>query len=242
MTEDHAHQGLRPIDLLVVIVSVLALTALLLDALLVTHPEAERLLEAADLFFCAVFFLDFVRRLLGAVDRGSYLLRGGWLDLLSSIPVVGVLRIGRLARIAHVVRVLRGTRALRDIGRLLARRQGLNVFFTTALVSFTTILFGSVAILHAEQGPGTNIQTASDALWWAFVTITTVGYGDLYPVTVAGRVTAAVLMTVGVGLFGTMSGVFASWLVRREGGEAQELAALREELRAIRERLDKGAP
>lgn len=236
---DAAPPDLAPYDLFIVAVSLLALFALTLNALVVTHPEATRLLDLADLAFCGVFFLDFLRRLTTATDRRAYLLRSGWLDLASSIPAVGVLRVGRLARVAHLLRFLRGVRALRTIAQTLGRRRASSALVTAALISLTTLLLGSVAILHAEQGAGANIQSASDAIWWAFVTITTVGYGDLYPVTTAGRATAALLMVVGVGLFGTMSGLFASWLVHRERDESREVELLREEIRELKAMLER---
>ena len=76
------------------------------------------------------------------------------------------------------------------------------------------IIFCSIAILQVEDDPNSNIKTAEDAIWWAYVTITTVGYGDKFPVTTEGRVIAELLMTVGVGLFGTFTAYLASWFVR----------------------------
>jgi voltage-gated potassium channel len=75
------------------------------------------------------------------------------------------------------------------------------------------LIFGSIAILQVEQDPNSNIKTAEDSIWWAFVTITTVGYGDKYPVTTEGRIIAAFLMVAGVGLFGTFTGFIASWFM-----------------------------
>ena len=71
----------------------------------------------------------------------------------------------------------------------------------------------AIGILQVEKDPNSNIKTAEDALWWAYVTITTVGYGDKYPVTTEGRLIAVVLMTGGVGLFGTFTAYIASWFV-----------------------------
>ena len=85
------------------------------------------------------------------------------------------------------------------------------------------VIFSSVAILQVEDDPNSNIKTAEDALWWAYVTITTVGYGDKYPVTTEGRIIAAFLMTMGVGLFGTFTGYVASWFVEeREDSHNKE--------------------
>jgi voltage-gated potassium channel len=75
------------------------------------------------------------------------------------------------------------------------------------------VIFSAIAILQVEDDPSGNIKTAEDAIWWAYVTVTTVGYGDKFPVTTEGRIIAAVLMTVGVGLFGTFTAFLASWFV-----------------------------
>ena len=75
------------------------------------------------------------------------------------------------------------------------------------------VIFSSIAILQVEDDPTSNIKTAEDAIWWAYVTITTVGYGDKYPITTEGRLIAGILMTAGVGLFGTFTAYVASWFV-----------------------------
>jgi voltage-gated potassium channel len=82
----------------------------------------------------------------------------------------------------------------------------------TAVVS---LLLGAVAVLDAERGsPGANINTFGDALWWAASTVTTVGYGDRYPVTTEGRVIAVLLMLVGIALVGSITASVAAWFVR----------------------------
>ncbi len=84
------------------------------------------------------------------------------------------------------------------------------------------IIFSAVAILQVENAPNSNIKTAEDAIWWAYATITTVGYGDVFPVTTEGRIIAAALMTVGVGLFGTFTAFLASWFVTEKKQEDTE--------------------
>jgi voltage-gated potassium channel len=111
------------------------------------------------------------------------------------------------------------------------------------MISFTLVVFCSIAVLNCETSPEANIKTASDALWWSFSTITTVGYGDRYPVTAPGRIIAVVLMTAGVGLFGTFTAYVASFFVqqRRKEEEAREKLILAE-LQEIRRRLDNFQP
>ena len=99
---------------------------------------------------------------------------------------------------------------------------------------------GSIAILQFEAVPGANIASADDAVWWAIVTLTTVGYGDRFPITPEGRIVAALLMAAGIGLFGTFSGFVASWFLRPGQRENDvDIAELRAELRAIRELLER---
>jgi voltage-gated potassium channel len=74
------------------------------------------------------------------------------------------------------------------------------------------ITFSSIAILQFENAPDSNILTAEDALWWSYTTITTVGYGDRFPVTTEGRLIGVALMTVGVGIFGTYTALIAAWI------------------------------
>lgn len=81
------------------------------------------------------------------------------------------------------------------------------------MIALLMIIFSGIAILQVEKAPTSNIKTAEDAIWWAYTTITTVGYGDKYPVTTEGRIIAMVLMTVGVGLFGTFTAYVASFFV-----------------------------
>jgi len=82
-----------------------------------------------------------------------------------------------------------------------------------AVLAILLIIFSSIGILAIETDPNSNIKTAEDAIWWTYTTITTVGYGDKYPVTTEGRILAMVLMTFGVGLFGTFTAFVASIFV-----------------------------
>ena len=217
-----------------------ALGALAAQRIVVLSPETRGVLDYADYLVCALFFVDFVVSLVRAPRPWRYLLSWGWLDLLSSIPTIDVARWGRAARVLRIFRVLRGLRATKLIATLVLRRRAQSSFLAACLVAILLIVFCSVAILHFESDADANITTADDAVWWAFATITTVGYGDRYPVTTEGRFVAAILMTAGVGLFGTFSGFLAAWFIGTEiegEGRSSELAALRQEMVALREAI-----
>lgn len=224
-----------PYLLLMLMLSLLSLAGLAAVATGRLEPQQARILNVADDFICGLFFLDFLLSLYRAPSRAAYFLRWGWLDLVSSIPMVDAFRIGRLARIFRIIRVIRGVKATKIIAEFVLRRRAESAFLAVALVSLLLVIFSSIAILQLETSPDANIKTASDALWWAMTTITTVGYGDRYPITTEGRLIATVLMVCGVGLFGTLSGFVASWFLKpnQEQRDA-ELGDVLEELRGLK--------
>jgi voltage-gated potassium channel len=157
-----------------------------------------------------VFLPDFLRRLYVAPWKRGYFFRGaGILDLLGSIPLPGF-RLLRLVRVTRAIRMLRryGVSGMaKRFGETAAEGSILLVVFVAIIV----LEFSSVFVLHAERSaPDANITSAPDALWWGYVTITTVGYGDRFPVTDEGRIVGVFLMTIGVGLFSTFAGFLAN--------------------------------
>jgi len=185
-----------------------------------------------------VFLIDFFVRLYQAPSKFRFL-KWGWIDLLSSIPMVESLRWGRAVRIIRVVRLLRAFRSAKYLIDYLYQNRAQGTFGTVALISVVLMIFSAIAVIVTEQGlADANIQTAEDALWWTFVTMTTVGYGDYYPVTPEGRVVAAILMAAGVGLFGTFTGYVATLFIEADEAEAEgDMKALLAEVRALREEV-----
>lgn len=201
------------LNVAVVVLSVYVLLALFISTMFRLPPQTERILGLADNAICGFFLLEFSIRFYQAANKWHFL-RWGWVDLLSSIPSVAVLRVGRTLRLIRLLRILRAFRSTRHLLHHLFRSRVQGTFTAVALVATLMVIFSSIAILQVETAPESNIKTAEDALWWAYSTITTVGYGDKYPVTGAGRLIAALLMTVGVGLFGTFTAFLASWFVQ----------------------------
>ena len=105
------------------------------------------------------------------------------------------------------------------------------------------IIFGSIAVLEFEkQSSDASIRTPGRALWWTVVTISTVGYGDYYPVTLGGQVVASMLIVMGIGLFGVFTAVMAKWFLEQDVEEASEegkmgLDELQEQLARIEKKL-----
>lgn len=193
-----------------------------------------------DLLLSAIFLLDFALRLRRAPDKGRYFFRQwGWADLLASLPLpqVKVLRIFRLVRVARIMRRY----GLAAMGRSLFKDRAGSALLTLLLVGILVLEFGSMLMIKLESGaPDANIKTASDALWYVIVTMSTVGYGDRYPVTNGGRELGSFIIVVGVGIFGTLTGYLANLFLspsldRRQAAEVAELEDPRASLARLKD-------
>ena len=221
--------------------SVLALATIAMQNAFRLDPQVELLLEYFDNALCVAFLIDFVLTLWRTPNRGRYFMTWGWLDLLSSIPTLDLARWGRLARIARLARLLRALRATRLLTKAILRQRTQSTSLAAVMLAFLLMVACSTAILQFEKDTDSKIKTAEDAIWWAFTTITTVGYGDLYPVSRGGRFIAIVLMTAGVGLFGVISATLAAWFLTPEEEQTDsEITALREEIALLRQAIEQG--
>ena len=131
------------------------------------------------------------------------------------------MKVFRLFRVVRVVRLLREVGPRRFFDAVLRDRAS-SALLVVIFLALLLLEFGSALILAIEiRAPDGNITDASDALWYTYVTVTTVGYGDRYPVTNAGRLVGVLIMTVGVGLFGTLTGFLANAFVSPAKGDAK---------------------
>ncbi len=243
--EEAAKEPVTIFQIVILVLSVYVLIALFVQGMFDLSVEMDSLLMKIDFLICLVFQADFFHRLYQAPSKARFL-RWGWIDFVSSIPMLTSSRAGLMFRVVKIFRILRAFRSGKVLLQYLMRNRTHNTFVTVAAIFCIVVMGGSVSILNIEKGyEGSNIKTPSDALWWSIVTLTTVGYGDRYPVSDNGRVVAAILMTVGVGLFGTFTGFVASMFVepdiKREENQvnalAREIRALRAEMRGIDEKI-----
>jgi voltage-gated potassium channel len=229
-----------PYLVFMVSLSIYAVVALALSTFAQLPAETRTVLGYADMAVCVLFFIDFLVTLARSENRLRYLGSWGWLDLLSSVPAIDFLRWGRLARVLRILRVLRGVKATKILTEFLLYRRAQSVFFAAFLISILLVVLSASSILQFETSPDANIQTPEDAVWWAVVTITTVGYGDKFPLSTEGRFLAAFLMTAGVGLFGTFSGFVAAWFLetpQKQSSELQAIERLEQDIRALRDQI-----
>ena len=197
-------------EIFIGILSVLSILNLILVYVLHNDHDLQTVLQVMNALFSFIFLIDFTYRIATAPSRRIYFFRHfGWADLLASLPFAQakVLRIFRLVRVTRLLRRL----GVRTVARSLIQDRANSALLTLLLMGILVLEFGSLGILYLEQNaPGANIRTASDALWYTIVTISTVGYGDQYPVTNAGRFVGSLIIVVGVGIFGTFTGYLAN--------------------------------
>ena len=224
------------LELVVLVLSLYSLGALIAELFFSLDAETRLLLRRFDDVICGVFLLDFVVHWTLAPSKAAFW-RMGWLDLLSSIPEVSWLRWGRVFRIFRILRALRSARA---VYQHLSAERAKGTFVMVGLVLMTAVLLATIAVFELERGaPRSNIHTPGDALWWAFVTITTIGYGDHYPVTFAGRSVAVILVVFGLSFFGTFTAYVASFFLEKtQLKEESEIQSLIREVRRLREKIE----
>jgi len=218
MTKERSELKSIGYEIFIGILSVLSIVNLVL--LYAARDESiSTVIVVMNALFSAVFLVDFLYRIFTVPAAGAYFFKHfGWADLLASLPFAQF-KILRVFRLIRAYRLLREA-GIRTIGRTLSRDRAGSSLYILLLMGIFVLEFGSLLVLGVEQNaPGANITTASDALWYTIETISTVGYGDQYPVTNAGRCIGAVIIVVGVGIFGTFTGYLANFFLspRKKG-------------------------
>jgi voltage-gated potassium channel Kch len=232
-------QGISSYELFISALSVLSILNLVLLVLPISS-QVKQLILIVDVALTVIFLSDFTVRLVSAPAKSRYFFRGGgWLDLIGSLPT---LRIFRLFRVLKVSRLLHRY-GLRNVLRELVRDPAQGGLLLAAFFAIVTLEFGCMFVLGVEQNaPGANILTGPEALWWGIVTITTVGYGDYYPVTNPGRVVGSVTMLIGIALIGTFTGYLANtFLSARSPASPSDDDDPRVQLETVRRQLDENA-
>jgi voltage-gated potassium channel len=223
--------------------------------LLPLSEAAIGLLRVYDNLICVFFLIDFFISLRAAPKKADYFIKDrGWLDLLGSIPALGpafrysgLFRLARLSRATRIARQLRGLERGAFIREVLENRSEYTGFITLLLVIIVLGTAGVLELQFESQATNATIVTGWDAIWYSIVTITTVGYGDYYPVTIGGRITAIFIMFSGVGLIGVLASLLSHMLMgtsptAQPSGDSRverELADVKSELAALRQLLEK---
>jgi voltage-gated potassium channel len=222
-------------EIFIFLLSILSLANIVMFIIPAVDPLVKGVISIMDIFITLIFMIDFLYRLLTAESKSDYFLRQyGWADLLSSIPFQAT-KIFRVFRVIKIVRLSRAFGPGTLVRELRENRAGSALFLTIFLVIVVLEFGGSLIVAVEADVPGANIQTPGDGVWWAFVTITTVGYGDRFPVTESGRLVGMLTMSLGVGLFGVLTGFLANAFIPEKRNEPKVESASQDGLDQIGE-------
>ncbi len=251
--------------IVVLILTLFSLALMVVQFILPENSETWKLVNLYNNLTCIFFLIDFAMHMIAEPRKRDYFIgQRGYFDLLGSIPSFGFSQYTGLLRIFRLSRLFRLRRFMNPENRRILKNEildnrGSYAALLTVLMAMMVISTASILVLFFEsKSPDANITTGGDALWWAIVTITTVGYGDRYPVTMGGRTTAVLVMFAGVGIIGALASILASILLpppkaatkpdETQPGESstfreiltveQQLAIVRGELAALRQLLE----
>jgi voltage-gated potassium channel len=187
-------------------------------------PQEESTFIMLDYFIWAIFAIDLITKFMISPHRLNYL-RRHWLEVL--VVVVPFFRPLRILRI-----FIFGSRAWVGARRLV------NVDFII-IYGIGLVVIAATVVASVEGGEGASIHSFADALWWAVVTVTTVGYGDMVPVTLVGRAVAFILMLGGIAFFSGVTANLASFLIKSHDTEKKAMSQLVKEVEGLRHELEK---
>ncbi len=225
--EELVHRLERITELPLLVLAFIMIPLLVGPLLWDMSPGEESTFLILNYFIWALFAVDLIIKVAIAPRRPQYL-RRHWLEVLVvAVPFFRPLRILRI--IIFGSRAWVGMRRLVNVDFLLVYGIGLVVIAATIVAS-------------VEGGVMSSIHSFSDALWWAFETITTVGYGDMVPVTLAGRAVAVVLMLGGIAFFSGVTANLASFLIKGKDSEKKDIGRLVKEVEGLRQELSRLRP
>ena len=182
--------------------------------------RAVGVLAPAEIALTIVFLAEFVSRFTASRDRRDYL-RGHWIDLVALVPVARGLRIARLLRVLRLTRFFAST--YRAVVRA-ERMRGAHGIALVAIAWTAVTVICCIAFYVVEADVNASLRSPLDAAWWGVTTITTVGYGDISPVTPEGRLVASALMLIGIGLFGVVTAIVTNTLLAATPGSGSNSA------------------
>jgi voltage-gated potassium channel len=206
--------------IVVLILTLFSLAIMAVQFVLPQGTETWTLVNFYNNLTCIFFLIDFALHMIAEPRKRDYFIgQKGYFDLLGSVPSFGFSQYTALLRIFRLSRLFRLRRFMNPENRQLLKTEILNnrgsyALLLTVLMAMLVISTASIGVLFSESySPDANITTAGDSIWWSIVTITTVGYGDRYPVTLGGRITAVFVMFSGVGIIGALASILASLLI-----------------------------
>jgi voltage-gated potassium channel len=204
-------------DLLMAGLAVVSIVILIYDVVGNQTPSQKLFLRDLDIGIGIIFLVEFMIHFFRAKEKHHFFSRRWW-ELLAAVPVIAPLRVLKIARIFPLLQSFRFVRIAYRVRLVLETSRWYTKYaylIYIGTIVITVMLLGAFGFHTFEYGHNPNVHNFFDSIWWAIVTMTTIGYGDIYPVTVGGRIIAILLIFSGIGAFGALIGVIDQIVITR---------------------------
>lgn len=182
------------------------------------HPKTHMMISYADFAITLFFLVEIICKIVLA-PRKLLFLRKNFIDVIAVLPLFRVFRLARTARLLRIIRLFKTVRLGKVFRSELVKEKSSFLFRneTAAIMTYLglSVIFGTVGIMYFEKGSNESFAHVGDGVWWCIVTITTVGYGDMFPITLGGKIVAVVIMFVGLSFYAVLTGTISSFLIER---------------------------
>lgn len=204
---------------LILALSIYAILELLAELIIPYTPETLTNVNRIDIFISVFFLIDFFWLYSKAENKKRYFQKN-WIDLLASIPFAGVLRgfklfkIAKLFKALKIFKVVRSFKAIKNISNFYKKDKPNGTLILYSFGLLLVIIYCSIGFYNFENPVNDQVNCFEDSLWWAFITVTSVGYGDVYPITSNGKIIAVILTLGGMGLFSVLTADILSFFLK----------------------------
>jgi voltage-gated potassium channel len=200
-------------EVVLFLLSIYVVVELYLSSIISYSDRTKNFLLVIDTIICGFFLADFSYRFYKAKNKMKYL-KSDWIDFISSIPMVGFLRVGRVVKIIRVLRVVRSGKFFFSVFN---RNDSLKSLRNLGIIIFFLIILFSISIHQLEKEVNPSFDTLSESFWWTINSTITFGFfQDISPVSIAGKSISIILILMGMILFGTFIGFVTDYFVTEE--------------------------
>ncbi len=206
-------------DVFVILCIIASVSLLVVDCSVNVSPATQKYIDIVELCLNIFFIIEYLTRI-SLAPKWWIFFKGNLIDFIALLPILRFFRLVRIIRLVRVIKIA----GFRRWGSAITRKtesfssdfQGRSIESEMIVFLLVVILLiGSVGILICEKGHNNQFNTFLDGFWWSIVTLTTVGYGDKFPITLEGRILAVVLMLFGLSFFALITGFISSFLLQR---------------------------
>lgn len=210
--KNYSHLFDHILDDVVTAISILYL--IILVAELYMAPTAVNLvtLVLLDTAICILFLFEYLYFLFKSENKSAYF-KNNMFDLMASFPYLLFFSLSPLTSILNIFKVLRGLKNIVKLYEYLVKKK-VNLFWQVLSLFLLVLIYFSIIIVHVERDVNSGLTTFHDGVWWAMATMTTVGYGDVSPMTYTGKIVASFLMMFGIGLSSAVGAMFVSLVLQ----------------------------